>query len=374
MYFILKGADFSNSNIGKIEVQEGTVGGGGSTGGGTSTYTFTISPTPSSATVTLTATGYTQSGNSITVPGGTTVSYTVSASGYVTVNSSKQVWSTQTLPITLNAEGGSGSGGGGGSSGSDTTVTALVFTEGTLDSATGTEKTATGTYRSDYVAVDASSVVKFTSAKTMIVFKYDSSKKYTGRDATDWYSSSEVPVSDAAYIRVLVKGVSAPPTDGTVTRTSSSGGNNGGGSGGSENLGDTTFGASKTPVTIISDFSGFTFENGKVVSTSAGSTCDFSTGSARAASTTQILSVSGGKTYTFTPTISGLQYALIEFTDAPCTVSTLNKSGKYGQAWSSDTSGTIHSNTKYLTINFNRGSGSFSASELEALKNAIKIN
>jgi hypothetical protein len=121
MYFILKNANFSNSNIGKITVQEGTVGGGGSSSGGGSpvTYTFTISPTPSSATVKLTATGYTQSGNSITVPGGTTVNYTVSASGYNTVSSSKQVWSTQTLPVTLNSSSGSGgnpnppSGGGG---------------------------------------------------------------------------------------------------------------------------------------------------------------------------------------------------------------------------------------------------------------------
>lgn len=47
-------------------------------------YTFTISPTPSTATVTLTASGYTQSGNSITVPNGTTVSWSVSASGYTT--------------------------------------------------------------------------------------------------------------------------------------------------------------------------------------------------------------------------------------------------------------------------------------------------
>lgn len=114
MYFILKGANFSTSNIGKITVEEGKPGTGGGTGGSTtSTYTFTISPTPSTATVKLTATGYTQSGKSITVPGGTTVSYTISASGYVTVNGSKQVWSTQTLPVTLNKEGASGGSGGG---------------------------------------------------------------------------------------------------------------------------------------------------------------------------------------------------------------------------------------------------------------------
>lgn len=47
-------------------------------------YTFTINPTPTSATVVLTASGYTQSGNSITVPNGTTVNWSVSADGYTT--------------------------------------------------------------------------------------------------------------------------------------------------------------------------------------------------------------------------------------------------------------------------------------------------
>lgn len=45
-------------------------------------YTFTITPTPSTATVTLTSSGYTQNGNSITVPNGTTVSWSVNADGY----------------------------------------------------------------------------------------------------------------------------------------------------------------------------------------------------------------------------------------------------------------------------------------------------
>ena len=47
-------------------------------------YTLTINPTPNDATVTLTATGETQVGNSITADDGTTISYTVSATGYVT--------------------------------------------------------------------------------------------------------------------------------------------------------------------------------------------------------------------------------------------------------------------------------------------------
>lgn len=123
MYFILKNATFSNA-IGTISVQEGNVGGGGNGGSTTPTnVTFTINPTPSNATVTLTASGYTQSGNSITVLSGTKVSYTVSASGYTTKSGSKTVSYTQSLGIVLSAAGSGGtnppSDGGSGSGGND---------------------------------------------------------------------------------------------------------------------------------------------------------------------------------------------------------------------------------------------------------------
>lgn len=49
-----------------------------------STPTLIINPTPADATVTLTAPGYTQSGNSIQVRGGTTVTWSVTKSGYIT--------------------------------------------------------------------------------------------------------------------------------------------------------------------------------------------------------------------------------------------------------------------------------------------------
>ena len=72
-------------------------------------YTFTINPTPDSATVTLTAAGYTQSGNSITVPNGTSVSWRVSAGGYTEQTGT---WtangSDETLPVTLDKESGGG--------------------------------------------------------------------------------------------------------------------------------------------------------------------------------------------------------------------------------------------------------------------------
>ena len=103
MYFILKNASFPTT-IGTITVQEGQVGGSGGSTTPTN-VTFTINPTPSNATVTLTASGYTQSGNSITVLSGTKVNYTVSASGYTSKSGSKTVSYTQSLGVTLSAEG-----------------------------------------------------------------------------------------------------------------------------------------------------------------------------------------------------------------------------------------------------------------------------
>lgn len=64
-------------------------------------YTLTISPTPADATVVLTASGYTQVGNTITVPNGTVVSYEVSKQDYKTESGSKTVTADETLAIEL---------------------------------------------------------------------------------------------------------------------------------------------------------------------------------------------------------------------------------------------------------------------------------
>lgn len=64
-------------------------------------YTLTISPTPNDSTVTLTASGYSQVGNTITVPYGTTVSYSVSHTGYTTESGTYTVTEDYTLPIAL---------------------------------------------------------------------------------------------------------------------------------------------------------------------------------------------------------------------------------------------------------------------------------
>ena len=65
------------------------------------TATLTINPTPSDATVVLTASGYTQSGNSITVETGTSVNYSVSQTNYITQTGTEVVSADKTLNITL---------------------------------------------------------------------------------------------------------------------------------------------------------------------------------------------------------------------------------------------------------------------------------
>ncbi len=73
--------------------------------------TFTISPSPSSANVTITTNGYTQSGNSITVPPGQLVSWTVNKAGYTTQSGSEIVTSDYVKYVTLSvASGGTGGG------------------------------------------------------------------------------------------------------------------------------------------------------------------------------------------------------------------------------------------------------------------------
>jgi hypothetical protein len=68
--------------------------------------TISINPNPSDATVVLTADGYTQEGNSITVPYNTTITYEVSATGYITKSASVVANETKTIDVILDSEGG----------------------------------------------------------------------------------------------------------------------------------------------------------------------------------------------------------------------------------------------------------------------------
>lgn len=63
--------------------------------------TLTIVPDPSDATVVITAPGETQSGNSITVFWGTTVSYTISKAGYVTKTGTYKPIDNESYPVSL---------------------------------------------------------------------------------------------------------------------------------------------------------------------------------------------------------------------------------------------------------------------------------
>lgn len=74
-------------------------------------YTFTINPTPTNATVTLTASRYSQSGNSITVPSGTSVSWKVSASGYTQQTGTHTVTKTESKSVVLSVISGGNTGG-----------------------------------------------------------------------------------------------------------------------------------------------------------------------------------------------------------------------------------------------------------------------
>ena len=69
--------------------------------GTTTNYTFTINPTPSTAAVKLTASGYNQSGNSIAVAAGTSVSWEVSATGYDTIKGSHTINETKSLDVEI---------------------------------------------------------------------------------------------------------------------------------------------------------------------------------------------------------------------------------------------------------------------------------
>lgn len=110
-------------------------------------YTFAINPTPSNATVTLTATGHTQSGNTITVPNGTTVSWRVSASGYTEQTGT---WtangSDENKSVVLVA-----SSGGGGTSSDSVDLTTLSNVKTSDVTYTGSTGTFTGTSTSSIV-------------------------------------------------------------------------------------------------------------------------------------------------------------------------------------------------------------------------------
>lgn len=184
------------------------------------------------------------------------------------------------------------------------------------------------------------------------------------------------------HVKAYADGYSPSDASNTVKYTVSASGSTGDTEGDVDDTGgntdpeigtSTTFGSSGTSVTIIDDFADFDFVDGAVVSTSGGSSCNFGTGTARATSNTQVLKIAGGETFNFNAVISGLTWALVEFTATPCTTSTFNTKGELAKAWLSGNV-TAHADTRYIVVNFNRGSGSFTADELALLKTAITLS
>lgn len=136
----------------------------------------------------------------------------------------------------------------------------------------------------------------------------------------------------------------------------------------------TTLGSDNTSVTIIDSFNKFTFVKDMMVSTGGGSSCILKNGTGRATSTTQVLKITGGATLKFNPVISGLQWAVVEFKDKPCTVSNFTPNGQKAASWITNDI-TTQTATKYIVVNFNNSSStSFTPEQLELLKTAITIS
>lgn len=171
-------------------------------------YTFTIKPTPSNATVVLTASGYTQSGNSITVPGGTSVAWTVTANGYTTQNGTKVVTKTESQNVTLASI----------STGGGTNIELGSYIDNTwIKYQDGSEMTLDKWVATDFIAVPSNVTAVIlpvtngfssNTAKTTPIAWYDSNKTHIssydiGENQPNWLKKNVTMTkpANAAYVR-----------------------------------------------------------------------------------------------------------------------------------------------------------------------------
>ena len=137
--------------------------------------------------------------------------------------------------------------------------------------------------------------------------------------------------------------------------------------------GYTTVGTAQTLVKIVDSFSDLKFVDGYTFG--GGSDRNFKQIAGRATSITEVVRVSGGETLALSQPISGvtLTYGLTEFTDSPCTVENLTSAGQKAVDWLTENI-TLQDDTKYVIVTFKKTTTeSFTASELELLKQALKI-
>jgi hypothetical protein len=155
-------------------------------------YTLSVTPTPSDATVTLTAAGYTQSGNSITVPYTTNVSYEVAKTHYGTKTGTKSVTKDENISVSL-------------------TKNKYTITVNPTPSDATVSLTATGFAQSgNSITVDALSNVNYTVSKTGYHTK-------TGTITADKTKSESVALSEILYKLTI----NPTPSNATVQLTAS---------------------------------------------------------------------------------------------------------------------------------------------------------
>ena len=137
----------------------------------------------------------------------------------------------------------------------------------------------------------------------------------------------------------------------------------------------TTIGTTNYETTIVSSWSDVILTPEAIISTSGGSNCTVNTASSgRCSNIDYVLQVNGGETLSFTATDLVESWALTEFYALPLTKANFTSGGDASRSWLTGNA-TLQAATKYIIINFKKkGTGSFSESDMEAVKSTITIN
>lgn len=175
---------------------------------------ITIAPTPSDANVVITATGFTQDGNSIVVYPGTSITYTVSKTGYFSKTGTITAYDNQTINVALEE--------------APYLPEQVVFESSTPGSYT-LNLLAAGTYRIICVGAGGGAAAVSTY-KGIILDDHPQTALAVAGGGSGGYSQSTVSLSAGAhYIQVGSGGAGSSGYNGTGSAVSLTG-NTGGGS------------------------------------------------------------------------------------------------------------------------------------------------